>query len=132
MKLLKRLSFVLLLAVLFASCSKDDDNSSANSLLGTWKLTSEKYNGTPAVLNICELKTTLQFTETKVTVTEYDGANCEEIYTETNNYTRNNNTLSMVYEGQTQSIEITKLTSTVLELTDTDGSDTYVETYTRL
>ena len=133
MKLLKRFAFVLVLAVVFGSCSKDDDNNSAASLIGTWKLTAEKYNGVPYQLDVCELKSTLKFTETKVTYKEYDGTNCSDEYTETYSYTRNGNTIKVNADGETELIEISKLTSTTLELTqmDDEDNDIYVSTYTK-
>lgn len=133
MKLLKRIAFVLVLAVVFSSCSKDDDNNSAASLIGTWKLTAEKYNGVPYQLDACELKSTLKFTETKVTNTEYDGTDCSDEYTETYGYTRNGNTININADGETAQIEITKLTSTTLELTQTyvEDSEIYVQTYVK-
>lgn len=132
MKLLKRLSFVLVLAVLFSSCSKDDDNKLEDSLMGTWKVTSQKYNGEAQELDVCELKTTVKFTESKVTSTEYEGENCAVEFSETDSYTRNGNTISITSEGETVNIEITKLTSTTLELTQVDeDNDVYVQTYAK-
>ena len=133
MKLLKRLTFVFVLAVIFASCNKDDDNNSAVSLIGTWKMTAEKYDGIPYQLDVCELKSTLKFTDAKVTSTEYDGTNCSDIYTETYGYTRNGNTLKINTDGEIIDIEISKLTSTTLELTQIDDEENYiyVSTYTK-
>ena len=133
MKLLKRLTFVLLLAVVFTGCNKDDDNNSAPTLIGTWKLTAEKVNGISEQLDVCELKTTLKFTDIKVTRTEYDGEDCSDVYTETYSYTRDGNWLKVIADGETMKIEITKLTSTILEFTEVDDYDNsiYVETWTR-
>lgn len=133
MKLLKRLIFVLLLAVVFTGCNKDDDKNSAPTLIGTWMLTAVKANGVPEYLDTCDRKTTMKFTDTKVTRIEYDGLECSDVYTETYNYTRNGNTITVIADGETMLVEITKLTSTILEFTQPDDYDDtiYVETWTR-
>lgn len=132
MKLLKRITFMLVFAVIFSSCSKDDDNNSGASLIGTWKLTSEKFNGIPYELDACELKSTLKFTETKVTSTEYDGSDCTDIYTETYGYVRDGNTLKVSLDDEIILVEISKLTNSILEITQVEEENyTSVQTYTK-
>lgn len=133
MKFLKRLTFVLLLTVVFASCNNDDDKNSSDSLIGTWKLTAEKYNGVPYQLDECELKSTLKFTDTKVTNTEYDGTDCADVFTETYSYTKNGNTLMINADGDIVEMVISNLNATTLELTevDTEDNDIYITIYSR-
>ena len=113
------------------SCSKDDDNSDSTSQIGTWKLTAEKLNGVNEDLDACDLKNTVIFDATTIKFIEYFGENCEEFDEMTGAYTRNGNTITIVAEDETQSVEITKLTNTTLEVTDDDDGDVYVSIFTR-
>jgi|SRR5690554_1863981 len=131
MKLMKTLSLFLLMAVLLVGCSKDDDSSESASLIGTWKLTAEKLNGVNEDLDACDLKTTLVFSAATLKFTAYFGENCEESFEETGDYTRNGNTITIVFEDETQSVEITKLTNTTLEVTDEDEGEVFVSIFTR-
>lgn len=113
-------------------CSKDDDKGSSASLVGTWKLTAEKYNGVPEVLDTCELKSTVTFTSTTFKAVDYDGENCDESYELEGTYTKNGNTLKIVTVFGTETVEISKLNNTTLEFTEVDGTDTSVITYTKI
>ena len=131
MKILKHLTLLLLLTTVIIGCNKDDDDNNEPTLIGTWKITSAKYNNIPEELDACDLKFTVAFTETNVSFNEYYGENCESNYGYSQAYTRNGNTLIVGTGSDAESVEITKLTDTNLEITDIEGSDIYVETYTR-
>ncbi len=131
MKSLKNLFFLSFLAIAIISCNKDDENNSADSLIGTWKVVSETYNGEREILDECELKTIITFTETKLKSVEYDGENCDIPYEHVENYTRNGNTISIRDGSYSYTVEITKLTSSTLEITDRDDGDLFVQTFAR-
>ncbi len=67
---MKKLSlFILLVATIFISCSKDDDASTKTNkelIIGKWQLTSSTINGEVEALNECELKYTLEFLSNNV------------------------------------------------------------------
>lgn len=58
MKKITAIILVLLSGFLLTNCNKDDDNmrSSANSIIGTWKLIEEYTDGTAVSLNSCSLQ----------------------------------------------------------------------------
>lgn len=132
MKVLKQLTLLFLLNAVFIGCNKDDDNNNNEpTLIGSWKITGAKYNNLPEELDACELKFTIAFTETNVSFNEYYGENCQSNYGYSQAYTRNGNTLIVGTGSDAETVEITKLTDTTLELTNVDGNDIYVETYAR-
>ncbi|MDN3724375.1 lipocalin family protein [Aequorivita sp. SDUM287046] len=131
MKVLKQLTLLLLLTTVFIGCNKDDDDNNEPTLFDSWKITSAKNNNLPEELDACDLKFTITFTETNMSFNEYYGENCDSNYGYTMAYTRNGNTLIVGTGSDAESMEITKLTDTTLEITDVDGTDIYVETYTR-
>ena len=127
MKLLQKMSFALVLAVVFASCSKSNDNNSEADLVGTWNLTSKKTNGETQELDACDLKHNLVFTSTKVTSTDYEGENCMDIEVDVFSYTTNGNILKVTNGVDTMEIEFS-LTATTLEMTQSEEheGETYV------
>lgn len=131
MKLLKSLSLTLLMAVVFIGCNKDDDKESSASLIGTWKLTAIKIDGQNEVLDACELENRVIFTSTTVKVKGYEGDTCEEYYEDEGTYSRNGNMLTVRFGDDVNTVEITKLTHTTLEITIRDIDGIEVETYTR-
>lgn len=132
MKFLKNLSLVLLVTVLLVGCSKDDDKGTTATLLGTWKLTSSTLNGVPEVLDVCELKSTVKFTETSVIIKNYDGENCEELFEIEGGYIRNGNSLTLTYLGEPiMEGEILELSVTTLKIKEQDEDGEMVTTLTR-
>lgn len=133
MKSFKKLALLFVLAIAITSCKKDDDNNSSSSLVGSWKLTAEKVNNIPNQLDACDLKSTLKFTETKVTSIHYDGEDCMEVDSETFTYSRNGNTITVIGDEGAMDVEITKLTSSTLEIkqTELDENMVYTQTYTK-
>ncbi|SDW38760.1 lipocalin-like domain-containing protein [Aequorivita viscosa] len=131
MKIVKNLSLILLVAVALIGCSKDDNGGDSASLVGTWKLTAATWNGQPD-LEECDLKTTVVFTETTMTTTDYYGTDCMSSESFTVDYTRSGNTLKFSILGaEVDSAEITTLTASTLVVTDTDDGDVYVTTFAR-
>ena len=111
-------------------CSKSDDNGGDNaSLVGTWKFTAHKIDGTPQVLNACDIKNTAIFTETTWTTIYFsgDGPDCEEMQVESP-YTRNGDVIT----AGNISVQISKLTTTTLVTQATlPNNKLSEETYTR-
>lgn len=130
----------ILTGVLFIACSDDnddDDNYNGGAiteadLIGTWELTQVTVNGT---IEPEECPTFRTFTADQVISQEYSGANCEEMETDTVNYTLEGSTLTITGSNFTQSVEIVSLSSTTLKITYEDNFEgenwVYVDTYTR-
>lgn len=132
MRIVKSLSLILLMTVALIGCSKDDNGKDVSaSLVGTWKLTAATWNG-QSDLEECDLKSTVVFTETTMTTTDYSGTDCMTSESFTVDYTRSGNTLKFSILGvEIDSSEITTLTASTLVVTDTDDGDVYVTTFAR-
>ncbi len=131
MKFFTRLTIVFLMTVILVSCNKDDDNNAEPTLIGSWKLEGVRINGQSQDVSRCELKTTLKFSQKTVEVSFYEGENCEDVFVDTENYSRNGNILTVGSDSEATVLEISKLTDSTLEITDQDGSDIYIETYSK-
>ena len=133
--------FAALLAVGFTSCSKDDDNAKAVSeLIGKWEFSQEGtiFMGNELLepyehMEGCA-KDYLEFSATTVADHSFYGATCsEEIAIEA--YTRVGNTITILDDGETHTVEILQLNNTTLKLKVTDTFDgttyNYVNVLTR-
>jgi len=120
------------MAVVLIGCSKDDNGGDTSaSLIGTWKLTAEKMNGTALELDVCDLRSTVMFTATTFKTMEYEGDNCATVTEIDGTYTLNGTTLKITNINGVETLEVSKLTATIFETTETDEGDVYVTTFTR-
>ncbi|QAA82833.1 hypothetical protein EI546_14395 [Aequorivita sp. H23M31] len=131
MKLLKNLSLALLLTVLLVGCSKNDDDNSA-SLIGSWKITSQKLNNVTLPLDACELKSVITFDSKYITIKDYYGDDCENFDTEALPYTRNGNNLTVGIGEEMETVKILTLSQSTLEIETRDEEFVLVQKYTRL
>ncbi len=136
MKHIKKLILLTFVVLTGFACSSDDDGNSLTEenlakIIGTWLWTASSENGENIPLDECDLLSTLAFTSTQITDMYFFGVNCGESESFVTNYTINGNTISVVEGGETYTAEITTLNSTTLTVKDIDGSDVYIDTYTK-
>lgn len=136
MKILK-LSAVIALSALAFSCSSDDGASTSGELTGKWYFKETRVEGETIPYDDHEEcgKDYIQF-NTNGTGANVDVFNCTEDvapYT----YTRSGNNITITSDGQSDIVQITELSSTILKVKSTydfddDGDDeTVIEVFTR-
>ncbi len=135
MNYLKKITLVFLCIFMASSCSSDDDSIAINnlqiSIIGNWLYTSSTFNGMNDPFGPCDDLSTLIFTATQVTSTEYFGNNCDQSDSNTETYAINGNIISVTFQGDTYTAEIITLNATTLTLKEVEGTDEYTDTYTR-
>ena len=128
-------TLIICLFLILTSCSSDDNGGTdinfEDSIIGTWKYTSSTFNGVNDELTECDFLNTLVFNSTQLISTEYYGDTCEMIDITTETYSITGTLISIIFEGETYTSEILILNTTTLSLKDIDGSDEYIDTYTR-
>ncbi len=117
------------------SCFLSDEDviSTEDLLLGKWKISTYKENGTtPDTFNSCDLSTTIEFTTTEMLTDEFINEN------DTNNCILNNS-YSYSYFVENNEIKandivikIINLTTTTLELAVIENNITINKTYEKL
>lgn len=118
MKTLKRFGLVAILGMGLISCGGDDDSSSNEPQLdGMWRTTDVHIDG-ESMLNTlaCVDKSTFEFNGSNLETIFYDGENCDEEEIDNGTFTRNGDKLIVTIDGDTDTLDIVKLTATELEL----------------
>lgn len=128
---MKKLSILFFaLSLIFVSCSSDDDNNiSPATIVGTWKLTSDIEDGVEYV-EVGDCPVLYIFTESTITIEEYDGANCDELFPNSDptwSYSIENNVIigfdTEEFQGQVDTYDYA-----ILELTESTLKIQYEET----
>lgn len=90
------LSVLLALVVVFASCTKDDDNTSQNQIVGKWKVTAvnETENGKPVATTADIQRYVLEFNSNLSYTVTY-----QNVLVETGTYIINGGTISLKVNG---------------------------------
>ncbi|MFL1894199.1 lipocalin family protein [Aquimarina sp. 2-A2] len=142
---------LLIVAVTFASCSKDDGGSDTNSgseiseanLIGKWLLTDRTRDGKAVELDPCDLKSSYEFKSDKIAIYVEtgiigEGTNeevCKE-WASSEKWSLSGSTLTVTYEGEfeveTDISEITELSSTKLSLKYSDSRGASIWTYKKV
>ena len=139
-KLTKTLVILFIASLSLVSCNDDDENVFSGNLLGKWNYSKEGeiVNGQEVLTNYehetgCA-KDNVEFKSNGTFVnTDYFGDNCVEDQAE-GTYTRNGNTIVASSYGESTTLTIKQLNSTMLKITYQDFDDesiTNVEIYTR-
>lgn len=129
----------LVLGLTFTSCGSDDDSNENKSILGKWNFTTEKVSVNGVVVTEgaysdneegCN-KDYLDIAATTVVEGDYWTSDCD-LDTYTSTYTRSGNTLTMVDDGETYTVEIVSVTSNTLKIkaVDTYEGATYTSEVT--
>ncbi|MAM23739.1 MAG: hypothetical protein CL817_08375 [Croceibacter sp.] len=145
MKTIKLILLAAIIACTTASCSSDDDSNNGDVadfntlIIGQWRLTSEVINGEPEPLDDCETSSTITFSEDTVTsvyVYTNDENECETETPDVSTYTISGNTVTISYDGGSDSGSIETLNNSTLtfSFTDSFGDETevFTTTYTRV
>ncbi len=136
MKNLKKLALITFVVLTGFACSDDDDNDSTTSqnqasIIGTWKWVASTQNGENQPLDECELLFTLVFNTSQVTETDFYGDNCEMTETDIASYSIDGNSITVNYDGESFTSEITTLNNSTLTVKDTEDGIVFTETYTK-
>lgn len=136
MKTIKLILLAAIIACTTASCSSDDDSNNGDVadfntlIIGQWRLTSEVINGEPEPLDDCETSSTITFSE------DNDENECETETPDVSTYTISGNTVTISYDGGSDSGSIETLNNSTLtfSFTDSFGDETevFTTTYTRV
>ncbi len=135
---MKNLLYLFLACTItLTSCGSDDDTESSNEdlIIGTWKFTSSSTNGTTDTDNYaCNFLGTLEFNNTTMISTYYDGDNCETSETDIATYEIDGNQITVTYSGEndTYTATIETLDNNTLSIKDVADGDVYIDTYTKL
>ncbi len=138
----KILFYFLACTLIFTSCTDDDNNdvsgTSTNqaNILGNWQLSSETSNGEATTLTDCELQDFLLFESNgNVTSTYKYGENCEITESEILTYSISGNNMTITFEDESSTVEITTLNATNLTIKfveeEPEGTYTEIVTYTK-
>ncbi len=132
MKNLQKLILLALIVITGYACSSDDDGGDTtqqnkDNIIGTWLWTESSENGVDDPLEDCAELFTIIFTASQYTYIEYGGTNCEDEYTDSEDYTINGNNITA---NGFQS-EIVTLNTTTLIIKDEDSGIVYLNTYTK-
>lgn len=135
MKKIKQLALLFFVLFAFIACDKDDEKSTTEinkeNLLGNWKFVSSSTNGETDDNDACDLLETISFNQNQFTGTFYYGENCSQSNTYSFGYSVNENTITVNFDGGSDSSEIVKLNATELVLKDIQESDVYVTSYSK-
>jgi hypothetical protein len=130
---------LLACTLIFTSCNDDDnDDTSTNqaNILGNWQLSSETSNGEATTLTDCELQDFLLFESNgNLTNTYKYGDNCEITETTILTYSISGNNMTLNFEDESNTAEITTLNATSLTLKfveeESEGTDIGTLTFTK-
>jgi hypothetical protein len=131
----KTILLLCVLALLFSSCNKDDDNGPSQDLLiGTWKYSNAFEDGVEISLSDCEKSETQIFnadgTFTVTIFDDFDGP-CIEDFTFSGTWSNSGNSIYTVTAlGETFSQAISFQDNTY-SVTTEDAGTVYVDVYTR-
>lgn len=121
-------------ALVFTSCSSDDDNGSEDPFVGTWKYYKYFENGVEIPLEECEELTTLVITSNgvfKTTVYENMGNGCEVEYVATGTWENvGSGMYSTTLDGDTY-VQEAKFEGNTMYFEEIDGGETYKDVFMR-
>ena len=137
---MKKILLLLLVATFsVVSCSKDDDNSSVDPLIGTWKYYKFFSNEEEFPLDDCEKTSTLKINSNGTFESNYffdNGTSCESGGVSTGFWENTgNNVYKITSDPETVDEEIGLYTFTfegnTFSFVETDGTETYTTVYIR-
>ncbi len=127
------LSLTLLFTIFFIACSEDDDNPNDGSdpIIGIWELTEDLEN-TTSIINDCEKKSWIQFTNDGKFNSEYyylSGTDTCEKETESSSW-ENIGDGTYIIDDFTET-PVFSANNTVMSIIEKDGDDTYTSVFTK-